>query len=103
MVPKMSRYAFVRLLSCLACAGAQLTAHAADVISAPDNWRKETFTFPIEFAPALKYEGVENVRFAPQWKDFANERGFSYVFMWDVKSTPLGVAKRGLRGRRDTE
>jgi hypothetical protein len=89
----MNRFAFVRFLACLACAGAHYCTLAADVIPAPDNWRKETFTFPLEFAPALKYQGVENVRFAPQWKEFANERGFSYVFMWDVKSTPMSAPK----------
>lgn len=88
----MSRFAFVQFLVCLACAGAHHCALAADVIPAPDNWRKETFTFPLEFALTLKHEGVEQVRFAPQWKDFASERGFSYMFMWDVKNTPLGMA-----------
>ena len=81
----------IQLLACVACAGLNLNTHAADAIPAPDDWRKETLPFPLEFAPALKYEGVEHVRFAPQWKDFADERGFSYVFVWDVKTSPLGV------------
>lgn len=89
----MSRFAFVQFLACLAYVSAHHCALAADVIPAPDNWRKETITFPLEFAPTLKYEGVERVRFAPQWKDFASERGVSYLFMWNVKNTPPGVAK----------
>ena len=81
----------LKFLACVAGTGLNLHTHAADAIPAPDEWRKETLTFPLEFAPALKYDGVEHVRFAPQWKDFADERGFSYMFVWDVKSAPLGV------------
>jgi hypothetical protein len=54
-------------------------------IPAPDAWRKETFKFPLAFAPSIGFEGSEYVRFAPGWGDFASERGFSYVFLWDVK------------------
>ena len=58
----------------------------ANPIAAPDAWRKESFTFPLEFAPSIGLEGAEHVRFAPGWGDFASERGFSYVFLWDVKA-----------------
>ena len=54
------------------------------VIAAP-GWREETFRFPLAFAPSIPYEGTEHVRFAPGWADFTSERGFSYVFLWDVK------------------
>jgi len=54
-------------------------------VPAPDNWRRESFTFPLAFAPAIALEGSEHVRFAPGWSDFSGERGFSYVFLWDVK------------------
>ena len=99
----MSHVALIRHLVCLACVSAQVSAHAADLIPAPNNWRKEMLTFPLEFAPGLKYDGVEQVRFAPQWKDFADERGFSYVFMWDVNNAPIGVPnlERDLRAYFD--
>ena len=54
-------------------------------IPAPDNWRKESFQFPLAFAPSIGLEGAEHVRFAPGWGDFTTERAFSYVFLWDVK------------------
>ena len=54
-------------------------------IPAPDTWRKESFEFPLAFAPSIGLEGREYVRFAPGWSDFASDRGFSYVFLWDVK------------------
>jgi hypothetical protein len=59
---------------------------AAAQIAAPDNWRKESFDFPLRFAPNIPYEGKEHVRFTPQWAHFEDGDGFSYVFMWDLKT-----------------
>ena len=76
------RLALIALLLLLS-----LTADAkAEPIPAPENWRRESFDFPLAFAPSIGFEGSEHVRFAPGWGDFASERGFSYVFLWDVKS-----------------
>jgi hypothetical protein len=58
-------------------------------IVAPDGWRKESFTFPLPYAPTLPYEGSEHVRFTPDWKKFGQADGFSYVFMWDIKPALL--------------
>jgi hypothetical protein len=58
---------------------------AAEVLPAPGDWRRESFDFPLAFAPAIGLEGNEQVRFAPGWSAFTSERGFSYVFLWDVK------------------
>jgi hypothetical protein len=70
-----------------ALAAAWLPAQA-NPIPAPDNWRRESFKFPLAFAPSIGLEGEEHVRFAPGWGSFAGERGFSYVFLWDVKEIP---------------
>ena len=80
----------VKLLSLLAFA-AFLWAPlgAAAQVAAPDNWRKESFTFPLQFAPSIPYEGSEHVRFSPQWPQFATDLGFTYVFMWDIKRREL--------------
>ncbi len=59
---------------------------AAGLIAAPADWRGETFTFPLQFAPSIPYEGAEHVRFTPSWDKFATENGFSYVILWDVKA-----------------
>jgi hypothetical protein len=56
-----------------------------DAIPAPPEWRRESFEFPLAFAPSIGLEGREHVRFAPGWSDFSSERGFSYVFLWEVK------------------
>lgn len=62
------------------------SAHAqTDPLPAPEKWRRESFHFPLNFAPSIGFEGTEHVRFAPGWGEFASDRGFSYVFMWDVK------------------
>jgi hypothetical protein len=58
-------------------------------IPAPKDWRAESFTFPLQFAPSIPYQGVEYVRFAPSWARFDTEGGFSYVFLWDVKTLPV--------------
>lgn len=61
----------------------------AALIVAPGDWRQETFQFPLPFAPGIALEGAEHVRFAPSWARFADEDGFSYVFLWDVKAKPV--------------
>ena len=71
-------------LAAFALAGASLQA-LSNPIPAPDDWRRESFDFPLAFAPSIGLEGREHVRFAPGWGNFAGERGFSYVFLWDVK------------------
>ena len=63
--------------------------HAAAQVAAPESWRKETFQFPLQFAPSIPYEGTEHVRFSPHWTDFAADRGFTYVILWDIKRRAL--------------
>jgi len=80
----------VRARALAACAlGALMLASSAATaeITAPESWRKESFTFPLVYAPTLPYEGAEHVRFTPDWKRFDQPDGFSYVFMWDIKPT----------------
>lgn len=62
---------------------------ALAILTAPDGWRKESFQFPLAFAPAIAYEGTEHVRFSPGWERFDSDEGFSYVFLWDVKAKPV--------------
>ena len=67
-------------------------AAAANLIPAPDDWRKESFDFPLQFAPEIKYQGTEYLRFNPDWDKFDAESGFSYVLVWDVKAVPVEPA-----------
>lgn len=77
----------------LALALALACLPAAAQIPAPDTWRKESFQFPLLFAPSLPYEGIEHIRFAPYWTQFATDRGFSYVVLWDIKHRTLEAAE----------
>jgi hypothetical protein len=35
------------------------------LLKTPANWRFEQFSLPAEFAPTLKYNGIEELRFSP--------------------------------------
>lgn len=64
-------------------------ATAGPAIGAPAEWRKQSFSFPLPFAPSIPYEGTEHTRFAPSWARFDSPEGFSYVVLWDIKAAPL--------------
>ncbi len=68
---------------------AALALPALAQIAAPADWRKETFDFPLRFAPSIALDGKEHVRFAPGWDHFDADTGFSYVVLWDVKAKPI--------------
>ncbi len=71
------------------CVAAWLALGAQAQVAAPESWRKQTFAFPLPFAPSIPYEGSEHVRFAPHFTDFAADHGFSYVVLWDIKRREL--------------
>lgn len=52
------------------------------VLSTPKGWTEERFSIPIDFAPQIKYKGVEDVRFAPGWGDAKSEQYWSYAYLW---------------------
>jgi hypothetical protein len=80
----------MRWIAWLACA-ALLPASAQ--IAAPDNWRAQSFQFPLGFAPSIPYEGTEYVRFSPSWARFSEDDAFTYVLLWDLKRKPLDTAE----------
>ncbi|HET7404207.1 MAG TPA: hypothetical protein VFJ62_20575 [Usitatibacter sp.] len=81
----------MRAIAWIACAAA-LSAAAAE-LAAPADWRKESFTFPLVFAPSIPYEGTEHVRFSPAWSHFAQPDGFTYALLWDIKRRTLDPAE----------
>ena len=44
---------------------AQETPAPPFTMPTPEGWRNETIPFPLEFAPNLGYEGIEEIRFSP--------------------------------------
>jgi hypothetical protein len=54
----------------------------------PDGWNTERFGIPIDFAPAIPYKGVEDIRFAPGWSDPNANDYWSYAFLWYIEGKP---------------
>ena len=50
----------------------------------PEEWRSETIPFPLDFAPELDYEGLEELRFAPGMFDAEAQDFWTYAFVWWV-------------------
>ncbi|WP_378174776.1 hypothetical protein [Aquimarina sp. SS2-1] len=59
-----------------------------NLLSAPNNWRKETIPFPLSFAKSIQHRGTEYVRFSPGWGKQGSEEYFSYVFLWYLDNDP---------------
>jgi len=81
-----------------ACGGAHPEPRAAAVVwPVPQGWRSETFTFPIEFAPAIQHRGSEELRFPKGFADASSPEFWSYAFVWwldddrAVDAATLGV------------
>jgi hypothetical protein len=55
----------------------------------PEEWKSETIPFPIEFAPSIPYQGIEELRFTPGWGDASSNNYWAYTFLWFVDGTPI--------------
>ena len=55
-----------------------------NILEAPKDWKKESFTFPLDFAPKLNFTGIEEARFAPGWSDKTSDEFWTYSFAWYV-------------------
>ncbi len=53
------------LISVGVVAAAEEVAVPSFFLPTPEGWQTETIPFPLEFAPEIKYEGLEELRFAP--------------------------------------
>jgi hypothetical protein len=55
------------------------------VLPTPEGWRTETLHFPLEFAPQLPYQGLEELRFSPGMFKPGREDFWTYAFVfWPV-------------------
>ncbi len=52
----------------------------------PPNWRFERIDFPLSFAPELKYDGFEELRFAPGMFNAKSDTYFTYIFAMKITS-----------------
>lgn len=51
-------------------------------VPAPERWAKETIPLPPDFAPEMKWKGVEELRFAPRWMKADSATFFSYALLF---------------------
>jgi len=75
---------FILCLTMVAPLAAQETVEVPFYLPTPEGWRTETIPFPLDFAPELEYEGLEELRFSPGMF-LENQIDFwSYAFVWWV-------------------
>ncbi len=55
----------------------------------PAGWSVERFLIPIDFAPEIHYEGVEDLRFTPGWGNVQSNEYWTYAFLWYLDSTQV--------------
>src|SRR3954454_16520002 len=56
-------------------------------LSIPKQWNVERFSLPADFAPAMTYKGVEDLRFTPGWGDSTSQEYWSYAYLWWMEGT----------------
>lgn len=64
------------------------TAVASYTLPFPQGWGTELFLIPIQFAPEIKYKGVEDIRFAPGWAKSGSNEYWTYCFLWALENNP---------------
>ena len=50
----------------------------------PKDWGTEKIPFPISFAPAIPYKGIEEIRFMPGWSKATSDAYWTYAFLWYI-------------------
>ncbi|MFN5985104.1 MAG: hypothetical protein ACK476_15195 [Fluviicola sp.] len=51
-------------------------------LATPKDWGIERFPIPINFAPEIPYEGVEDIRFTQGWANSTTNEYWTYAFLW---------------------
>lgn len=73
---------FLSLLPLTACA--EPATKAELLPETPPNWRYERIDFPLPFAPELKYDGFEELGFAPGMFNVKSDTYFTYIFAMKI-------------------
>src|SRR5215475_1671624 len=78
----MKKIAFVLSLTFFVLCAAQAQPKPTMLLT-PANWQFEQFSLPPQFAPAVKYHGMEELRFSPGWdKKVANDY---FTVVWSFR------------------
>ena len=56
-------------------------------------WKKERIDLPLSFAPEIKYQGYEVLRFAPGMFDVNKDDYFTYAFVMNIKNEGIDNEK----------
>ena len=74
----------------LLMSGAFLAADEPNLpkLAAPAGWGGETIPLPTGFAPDMKLNGFEHIRFAPGMMDPKSDTFFSYAFVFELEPMP---------------
>lgn len=83
-IPKASAFTMGILLTAIAFLSTNALADEIPDIKTPEGWRSEKITMPPGFAPTMKLQGIEDIRFAPGMFDGKSDEFFSYVIMFWV-------------------
>jgi hypothetical protein len=75
-------FLLVLLVPIVAAAGDEDKTAVPFFVPTPEGWRTETIPFPLEFAPELNYEGLEELRFAPGMFTADSNDFWTYAFVW---------------------
>lgn len=81
------RNLLILAILCLTVVSSSAAQEPVDVpfyLPTPEGWRTETITFPLDFAPELEYEGLEELRFSPGMFAEMKIDFWSYAFVWWV-------------------
>ena len=66
----------------------------------PADWKEEVIPFPLDFAPTLTHQGVEELRFAPGFFKPGTPGYWSYAFTWRT-TDPAQLDGAALAGELD--
>ena len=53
------------------------------------NWKQEIIEFPIDWAPKVELQGVEEILFAPEWSSPRNDHFWSLIIGWKIDRASL--------------
>lgn len=65
-----------------------------NILEAPDDWRAEQIPFPLSFAPSIKFNGYEDIRFAPGWSKADSPEFWTYKMVWQIDEDPQLTEER---------
>lgn len=82
----MKYYSLSLLFLCSVLLSSAQKEQSLGVFESDTTWLEEIIPFPIHFAPEIKYQGFEDLRFAKQWRDSNHEAFWSYTFAWHITS-----------------